>query len=230
MEKKNPAPGAEERAKAPEGKKFYPDVEFNRKERRKTLFLAAALIILLGGMSIVTFMGQGGQVSLIMGLLMVMFLVFGISMIPGAFKQYPVKNEPLLEVYPKEVVIGDKRVKPSDILSVRLTISLPSAKTKAENEQLIEMASKEEPERGMTADLDFTLKNMTKKDKAVYLTISCAYEALLALYAAGVKHYQIVYSLKKISRVSTYRLENSESEDGVKLGEISKKDRLKQLY
>ena len=219
-----------EKAKAPEGKKFYPDVEYNRKERRKTIFLASALIVLLGGMSVVTFMGEGGQLSLLMGMLMVVFLVFGISMIPSAFKQYPTKMEPLLEVYPKEIVVCGKRVKPNDILVVRLTITLPTVGTKAQNEEFIEKVSKEEPERNMTADLDFTLRNQTKKDKPVYTTIACAYEALLALYAAGVKHYEILYSMKKLTRLSTYRLDETVSEDGVRLGEISKKDRLKQLY
>lgn len=219
-----------EKAQSPEGKKFYPDVEYNRKERRKTIFLAAALIVLLGGMSVVTFMGEGGQLSLLMGMLMVVFLVFGISMIPSAFKQYPTKTEPLLEVYPKEIVVCGKRVKPNDILVVRLTITLPTVGTKAQNEEFIDKVSKEEPERNMTADLDFTLRNQTKKDKPVYTTIACAYEALLALYAAGVKHYEILYSMKKLTRLSTYRLDETVSEDGVRLGEISKKDRLKQLY
>ena len=219
-----------EKAKAPEGKKFYPDVEYNRKERRKTIFLASALIVLLGGMSVVTFMGEGGQLSVLMGMLMLVFLVFGISMIPSAFKQYPTKMEPLLEVYPKEIVVCGKRVKPNDILVVRLTITLPTVGTKAQNEEFIEKVSKEEPERNMTADLDFTLRNQTKKDKPVYTTIACAYEALLALYAAGVKHYEILYSMKKLTRLSTYRLDETVSEDGVRLGEISKKDRLKQLY
>ena len=91
-----------------------------------------------------------------------------------------------------------------------------------------------EPEKGITSNLDFVLKNVPvgkkDKDKTLYTTVANGYEALLAFYMSGCKHYKIIYSLKKLVKVSSYDLGNTTVGTGEKLSEISKKDRLKQLY
>ena len=77
------------------------------------------------------------------------------------------------------------------------------------------------------------LKAIGKKGettKTLFTTVADSYEALVALYQAGVKHYSIVYSLKKIAKTSRYNLGEVVTEEGVKLSELSKKDRMKQLF
>ncbi len=212
--------------------KIYPDIEFNKKERRKTLVLGLILIFMLGGMGAVTIL-QGGQTALMMGIVMIVFVVFGIAMIPSGFKQYPIKNEPIIEVGAKEAVINGKTFKISDISEVRLTITLAPVGTKAENEKFLNEIMSAEPERNITANLDFTMKipvDNKGKDKNIYTTVANAYEGLLAFYKAGCKHYRIIYSMKKLTRVSTYDLGDTVTESGKKLSQISKKDRVKQLY
>lgn len=239
-DKKKPAPApvpaeeAEPEAKAEQhSAKFYPDIEFNRHERRKTLMLSAALLVMLGGMGVFVFTQQQ-TVSMIMGAVMLVILVLAVSTIPSAFKQYPVKNEPLIEVTPKEVTVNGKTYKISDIYEVRMTVTVPkTGSTKEEREKFLDALCAAEPERNMTANVDFVLKNPSankKKDENLYTTVACAYEALLALYKAGCKHYKIVYSMKKLAKLSTYDLGETVTEDGVKLSNVSKKDRLRQLY
>ena len=212
--------------------KIYPDIEFNKKERRKTLVLGLILIFMLGGMGAVTIL-QGGQTALMMGIVMIVFVVFGIAMIPSGFKQYPIRNEPIIEVGAKEAVINGKTFKISDISEVRLTITLAPVGTKAENEKFLNEIMSAEPERNITANLDFTMRipvDNKGKDKNIYTTVANAYEGLLAFYKAGCKHYRIIYSMKKLTRVSTYDLGDTVTESGKKLSQISKKDRVKQLY
>ncbi|MBR1867867.1 MAG: CvpA family protein [Clostridia bacterium] len=213
--------------------KFYPDIAYNKKERRKTVVLATLLIVLMGGMGVTFFMTSQG-LSIIMGAMLLVFLVFAVAMIPGAFKQYPVKNQPIIELNGKEATINGTKIKLSDIYEIRLTYTVGTVGTKAENEKFLEEIAKKEPERDITANLDFVLKNVPvgkkEKDKTLYTTIANGYEALIAFYMSGCKHYKIIYSMKKLVKVSTYDLGNTVVADGTKLSNISKKDRLKQLY
>ena len=211
--------------------KLYPDIEFNKRERRKTVLLGAILIFMLGGMGVVTIIYGG--VSLIMGLIMLMFVIFGVAMIPSAFKQYPVKKEPIIEVGAKEAVINGKTFKISDISEVRLTLTLAPVGTKEENEKFLNEIMNMEPEKNITANLDFTMRvpvDNKGKERNIYTTVANAYEGLLAFYKAGCKHYKIIYSMKKLTRVSTYDLGETMTDSGKKLSQISKKDRAKQLY
>jgi len=218
-----------------EGLKFYPDVEFNRKERKKALILGILLIVLMGGMGISILIGgraQGGDtMTFIMGAATIAVMVFAVAMIPNAFKQYPVKNEPILEIRPKEAVINGTTYKMSDVLEVRLTITVGEvSRKKEENEAYINSLLAKEPERGITANVDVAVKDKGDKSKTLFTTVKNGYEALVAFYKAGIKRYSIVYSMKKISKQATFDLGDSETEDGVKLSQVSKKDRLKQLY
>ena len=235
VEEKVVEPIVEEVKETPKAK-IYPDVEYNKKERRKAIILAALLVLLMGGMALVTAFGgqEFNMVSMMMGAIMLVVVVIAVSTIPSSFKQYPVKDEPIIEVSAKEATIMRRTVKISDIQEIRLTITLPNMGTKAENEKLIDECCNKEPERGVTANLDFIMKTVDptnkKKDNNIYTTVANGYEALLTFYKAGVKHYQIVYSLKKLAKLSNYNLGETVTEDGVKLANVSKKDRLKQLY
>lgn len=218
--------------------KIYPDIAFNKKERRKSLIYGALLVVLMGGMGASIFV-QGlknpetGTMGYLMGAIMLIFVVIFLSMIPSSFKQYPVDGKPIVEILPREIVINGESKKLSDILEVRLTITLGSVGNKEENEAYVNSLLDKEPEKHITGNLDFAVKTIGKKGettKTLFTTVADSYEALVALYQAGVKHYSIVYSLKKIAKVSTYNLGETVTDDGVKLAELSKKDRMKQLF
>ena len=164
---------------------------------------------------------------------MLIFVVIFLSMIPSSFKQYPVDGKPIIEITPKAITINGEAKKISDILEVRLTITLAPVGNKEENEKYVDSLLDKEPEKHMTGNVDFAVKAIGKKGettKTLFTTVADSYEALVALYQAGVKHYSIVYSLKKISKTSRYNLGEAVTEDGVKLSELSKKDRMKQLF
>lgn len=218
--------------------KIYPDIDFNRKERRKSLIYGALLVILMGGMGASIFI-QGlnnpdsSTVGYLMGAIMLIFVVIFLSMIPSSFKQYPVDGKPIIEITPKAITINGETKKISDILEVRLTITLAPVGNKEENEKYVESLLDKEPAKHVTGNVDFAVKAIGKKGettKTLFTTVADSYEALVALYQAGVKHYSIVYSLKKISKTSRYNLGEVVTEEGVKLSELSKKDRMKQLF
>ncbi len=215
---------------------FYPDVAFNKKERKKTVMLSLLLIVLMGGMGLTIILGGiqngGGSMSFISGALTLVCLIFAISMIPNAFKQYPTKNKPLIEVKPREIVINGTAVKISDIYQMRLTLTVDATGKKDEILQTLEALASKEPPRHTTGNLDFAVKDVKPdKPKTLYTTVADSYEALIAVFSAGVKHYDIVYAAKKQSIKSTYDLMNSSvTVDGTKLSDLSKKERRKQLF
>lgn len=213
---------------------FYPDVKFNRKERNKTVMLSVLLIVLMGGMGLSIILGGkngGGTMAFISGALTLVCLIFAVSMIPSAFKQYPVKNEPLVEVKPREIVINGTPVKINEIYQVRLTLTVDPVGKKEDNLKMLQSLADKEPPKNTTGNLDFAVKDpKSDKPKTLYTTIADSYEGLLAVFSAGVKHYDIVYTMKKQSIKSTYDLNSSLTADGTKLSELSKKERLKQLF
>ncbi len=231
-EVKNEAANADEEQK--QSTKFYPDVIFNRKERSKTVIMASLLIVLMGGMGLTIILGgvksSGGTMAFISGALTLVCLVFAVSMIPNAFKQYPVKNEPLIEIKPREITINGTPYKLSDVTEVRLTLTLDSVGKKEDDKKMLDAIAAKEPPKNTTANLDFAVKEANGKSKTLYTTIADGYEALVAVFSAGVKHYSIVYSCKKQAVKSTYDLNSSVTASGEKLSELSKKQRLKQLF
>lgn len=214
--------------------RFYPDVEFNRNERKKTIMLCAVLLFFLGGMG-VSIIAAGiknteNPLGWISGLLMVVLLVMVIAMLPSAFKQFPVKRIPLIELKPREITINGETFKQSDVKEVRLTVTLAPVGNKQENEKFLNSMLDKEPPANVTANLDFAVPGQKGKIRTVYTTIENGYEALLALYRAGYKHYSIVYSVKKLAKKATYDLGQTKTEDGKTLSSLSKKERLKQLF
>ena len=214
---------------------FYPDIEYNKRERRRAIVLSGLLLIFLAGMGIsiivASIQNTENPSGWISGLLLLILFVMAVSMIPGAFKQYPVKKEPIIEVKPKEVVVFGETLKFSDIKDVRLTITLAPVGNKEENEKFLDSMLDKEPAPNMTANLDFTVPDAKKgKTKTVYTTVENAYEALVAIYQAGYKHYTIVYSLKKLAKKGTFDIGRTKTENGQTLASLSKKDRLKQLF
>jgi hypothetical protein len=213
---------------------FYPNVEFNKSERKKTILLCGVLLFFLCAMGVSTIASSlqnpENSTGWIPGLLMVVLFVMVISMMPSAFKQFPTKKVPLVTVKPREITVNGETFKQSDVKEVRLTITLAPVGNKEENEKYLNSILDKEPTAGVTANLDFVVPGPKGKLKTVYTTIENGYEALLTLYQAGYKHYSIVYSMKKLAKKSTYDLGQTKTEDGKTLSSLSKKERLKQLF
>ena len=82
------AGATEKKAEEAQSVKIYPDVAFNKKERRKSLTYGALLVILMGGMGATIFI-QGlnnpetGTMGYLMGAIMLVFVVIFLSMIPS---------------------------------------------------------------------------------------------------------------------------------------------------
>ena len=102
--KQKKTPATSEEVKSEEVKeeqqsvKIYPDIDFNRKERRKSLIYGALLVILMGGMGASIFIQglnnpESSTVGYLMGAIMLIFVVIFLSMIPSSFKQYPVDGK-----------------------------------------------------------------------------------------------------------------------------------------
>ena len=213
---------------------FYPDLAYNKKERTKTLVLSVILILFLGGMGVTVFIpglqNTDNPMGWISGALMIFLLIFCISVIPGAFKQYPIKNEPVVTLTAKDITIMGTTYKNSDVKKVRLTITVGAVGNKAENEKFLDSIASKEPPAHVTANLDFVVPGKKGKLTTVYTTVCDGYESLVTLYQAGFKHYSIVYALKKLARESTYSLGNAKTSDGKSLSELSNKERRKQLF
>ena len=232
--KEKVVPVEAEKPTEPKSHSFYPDIEFNKRERRRSIVLSGILLFFLAGMGIsiiaTSIQNQSDPMGWISGLLLLILFVMVVAMIPGAFKQYPVKKEPIVIVKAKEVTVHGVTYRYQDIKEVRLTITLESVGNKVENEKFLDSILDKEPPKNITANLDFAVPGKKGKIETVYTTIENAYEALLAIFQAGYKHYTIVYSLKKLAKKSTYNLNSSKTEDGKTLASLSKKERLKQLF
>jgi hypothetical protein len=213
---------------------FYPDVEFNRNERKKTVILCGVLFFFLCAMGISIIISAiqtpDNSSAWIPGILMIALFVMVVATMPSAFKQFPTKKVPLVTVKPREITVNGETFKLSDVKEVRLTITLAPVGNKEENEKYLNSILDKEPTAGVTANLDFVVPAPKGKLKTVYTTIENGYEALLTLYQAGYKHYSIVYSMKKLAKKATYDLGQTKTEDGKTLSSLSKKERLKQLF
>ena len=140
--------------------------------------------------------------SFISGALTLVCLIFAISMIPNAFKQYPTKNKPLIEVKPREIVINGTAVKISDIYQMRLTLTVDATGKKDEILQTLEALASKEPPRHTTGNLDFAVKDVKPdKPKTLYTTVADSYEALIAVRPYEFQRYrrrnEIIRPLKK---------------------------------
>ena len=174
--KQKKTPATSEEVKSEEVKeeqqsvKIYPDIDFNRKERRKSLIYGALLVILMGGMGASIFIQglnnpESSTVGYLMGAIMLIFVVIFLSMIPSSFKQYPVDGKPIIEITPKAITINGEAKKISDILEVRLTITLAPVGNKEENEKYVDSLLDKEPEKHMTGNVDFAVKAIGKRAK-----------------------------------------------------------------
>ena len=124
-----------------------------------------------------------------------------------------------------------KTYRTQDIDLVAVTVMLaPVSKLNDENKKYAEDLAKKYPEEPMLGNVDIRLKKglAQKGQDVIYTTCADCLGACSALVGAGVKHYQIVFNLKKLNVPAEFSITKVETKKQG-LGEISEKERRKQL-
>ena len=208
--------------------KFYPDLQFNRVNRSKFFTL---LILLIACMGVVV----GLMVSIkqyIFALTFGMILIFTFFLIPSALKAHPIKaGVPMITVRGREVEIQGKTYRAQDIEHVYVTVLLsPISKLDSENKEYVKQIAQKYPEEIMTGNVDIRLKRgVAQKNKnTTYTTVEDCLGACSAILGAGVKHYTVVFNLKKINEKAGFSIAKTEVKKPT-LADVSEKDRRKQL-
>ena len=207
---------------------FYPNIAYNRASRKKFYTL---IILLVACMGLVV----GLMVSLEQYLFAIFFgviILMALVLIPSAIKSHPIKaGVPLITVNNKEITTQGKTYRSQDIDFVSVTILLnPVSKLDSENKAYAKTMAQKLPEEMMLGNIDIRLKKGLAKrgEDIIYNTVEDAIGAITALVGAGVKHYKIVFNLKKINEVAQFSITKAEVKKAT-LSEVSQKDRLKQL-
>lgn len=206
---------------------FYPDLAYNRANRKKFFTL---MILLIACMGLVV----GLMVSMkqyVFAMVFGVILIMTFFLIPSALKTHPVKaNEPAISISNREVTVQGKTYRAQDIDKVYVTVLLnPVSKIDSENKEYAQKMAQTYPEEIMLGNVDMRLKpGIAKKGESIYTTVSDCLGACTALVSAGVKHYSIVFNLKKINEPAQFNITKVEVKKQT-LSELSEKDRLKQL-
>ncbi len=207
---------------------FYPNVEYNKANRRKFFTM---MILLMASLGVVI----GLMVSINQMIFAVMFgviLLVTLFLIPSAIKSHPVKADvPVFTVKGREITVQDRTYSVKDIEFVSVTAMLfPVSKLTDENKAYVESMAEKYPEEKLIGNVDIRLKKgLAKKGQdVIYTTCDDCLGACAALVGAGVKHYGIVFNLKKINVPAKFSITKVETKKQT-LGDVSEKERRKQL-
>ncbi len=208
--------------------KFYPNLQFNRANRKKFLTL---LILLVACMGLVI----GLMVSIkqyMFAITFAMILLIVLFLIPSAIKAHPVKaGVPLITVRGREIEVQGTTYHAQDIEHLAVTVLLnPVSKLDSENREYVKQMASKHPEEIMTGNVDISIKkSLAKKGQTtIYTTVEDCLGACSAILGAGVKHYTVVFNLKKINERAQFNIAKTEVKKPT-LADVSEKDRRKQL-
>ena len=207
---------------------FYPNLEYNRANRKKFFSLMILLVACLGLVVGLMVSIQQYMFAIFFAIIILMALI----LIPSAIKSHPVKaGVPLITVNNKDITAQGKTYKPQDIDFVHVTVILnPVSKLNSENKEYVKKMASKLPEEMMLGNVDIRLKKGLAKrgEEVIYTTVEDCIGALTALVGAGVKHYKIVFNLKKINETAQFSITKAETKKQ-SLSDVSQKDRMKQL-
>ena len=208
--------------------KFYPNLQFNRANRKKFFTL---LILLVACMGLVI----GLMVSIkqpMFAITFAMILLIVLFLIPSAIKAHPVKaGVPLITVRGREIEVQGTTYHAQDIEHLAVTVLLnPVSKLDSENREYVKQMASKHPEEIMTGNVDISIKkSLAKKGQTtIYTTVEDCLGACSAILGAGVKHYTVVFNLKKINEKAQFNIAKTEVKKPT-LADVSEKDRRKQL-
>ncbi len=210
-------------------KKFYPNIAYNKAQRTKFFTLTMMLVVCMG--LVVGLMVAIEQ--MVFALMFGMLIIMVFALIPSALKNNPIKpNVPQIVVKGKEVTVQGKTRAGKDIEKVIVTITLsPVSKLASENKEFLKQVAQTYPEEPFLGTVDVYYKkslHLKRSEEVVYNTVDDCIGALTAMLSAGVKHYKILFSLKKFTEPATFSLKKEEVKEA-RLSDVSQKDRLKQL-
>lgn len=208
-------------------KVFYPNVEYNAKQRKKFFIFYLLMLVCLGGLAILLFVKNGGTDMLSMMILF--FIVMLVVLAVQTFKNYPTKRLPLITVEGKSVTFGaNDTVKISEIISVSVLVDVPRiSKIQSENEAFLKKVSAKKPDEPLLGACDVTVRNPKNgKEIIKYAIVDDCIGCLDALLSIGVKKYRILYSMKKLSEEAKYKMGSYVSEEMQTLSEREKMEQL----
>lgn len=211
-------------------KNFYPDVEYNKSKRIK-FFSLYALLFLTMGVTIGAFISIGQWWIAIFSFAIIVFVG---CFIPQTIKSYPVKKGvPQITVSGREVKICGQTFHVQDIDKARVLIELaPVSKVPSENKAFVHEFASKMPEEECFGTVELSFKpgvNGIKKGEVRYAYVNDCLGALTALVDAGLKHYVVGFSMKKIYEQAAFSIKKTEVKQA-KLTDVSQKDRLKQIF
>lgn len=209
---------------------FYPNLDYNRQNRKKFFTLIILLIACMGVVVGLMVTIQQYLFAAVFGFIIIMTLF----LIPSAIKNHPVKSDvPVLSVQNKTFSVSGKTYNVSDIDMISVTVLLnPVSKIKDENLKYLQETAKKFPEEKMLGNVDVRLKKGVAKkgEEVLYTTLEDCLGACVALVGAGAKHYSIYFNIKKLNEKAQFSITKVETQkQKITLSEVSAKDRLKQL-
>ncbi len=210
-------------------KQFYPNVAFNKSKRVKYLVLYSLLIVIFGGAAAACFL-SGNQMVSTLGMFCIFFILIFAVLIPSVFTGNPVKPGPVIEIDGQKVKFNQKEeVKVSDIVAVSVNIEVPKdGNTKEEMYQNLQKIASVRPTEPVFGTCDVVCLDAKKRETPKYNYVEDCLGALEALVEAGVKKYRIVYSMKRLNCVATFRLNFTPSGNS-EYDALSETERMKQL-
>ena len=202
-------------------RKFYPNVEYNRKRRQKYFVLFAVMVTLFVLMD-VWFVTTGYYFGLTLNAFVILFIV----LTPKTLKETPVKRVPIVEIFPDKVEIMGKTVEKKAIVSVNAILYLGKVGNFVENRQFLEKCAAEIPPENMMGSFEVNYMKDGKK-ATEFAVCEDVVEALTAFIKEGKAEYRLGYSLGKEYRRSSYNLKELAAAPAKTGGEV--KSKTKQL-
>ncbi len=160
-------------------------------------------------------------------------ILFIACFIPQTIRNYPVKKGvPQLTVSGREFKACGRSFHAQDVENARVIIELaPVSKVDSENKKFLKDFASKMPEERCFGTIELTFKPYTagvKKGESVFCLVDDCLGALTSLVNAGVKHYAIGFSMKKLYEPAKFSITKTEIKQQ-KLTDVSQKERLKQI-
>ncbi|MBR7136142.1 MAG: hypothetical protein IKD14_03350 [Clostridia bacterium] len=207
-------------------KQYFPNVEYNRSKRNKSVVLYSLLALIFGGGAVACFLTN----MELIGVICIFALLLFALLIPSIISTNPVKNEPVIEIGSKTVKLyGKEEIPLTSVVAVSVCITVPKmGQTRDERQKNLKEIASKKPDEPVFGTCDLVVKDAKGKEVVKYQYIEDCIGALEDFIAAGVKKYRILYSMEKLNEVATYQIVLTPSGNS-KYDALSEKDRMMQL-
>lgn len=185
-------------------KEFYSNIPYNRQKRRSAIILNSLLIVLMLGSASMF----AGLKDWWFALIFLLFAFLPISILPSAFKNYPIDGKPVLTVEDRSITLMGQTVSIKDVSSFRVIIELPASKLDSENAKTLNSMRTVKPDDEFMGNLDLFYYDSKRKKKMIYSHMEGVVGALESLIEAGIKNYSLSYSIKKNNVKSEFDFKN----------------------